>query len=163
MGLIIGSGETKLSFSVEKIGNNNTEDYNDLDYWLIIKADVENRFFNYHHDEETLEYQDLIRIRDNFDSLLKGDINERTEIGFIEPDFEFILYPPIKFSELDKPLEIWRISEEACADFVINLTESNYAYNGERYIYPLDINEIIAWRDYLNEAIIEFNARNKMR
>ena len=163
MGLIIESGETKLIFSVERIGNNNTKDYNDLDYWLIIKADVENRFFNYHHNEETLEYRDLITIRDSFDSLLKGDINERTEIGFIEPDFEFVLYPPVRFSELDKPLEIWRTSEEACADFVIYLTESDFSYNGERYIYPLVKNEIIAWRDYLNEAIIEFNARNIMR
>jgi hypothetical protein len=159
MGFFIESGETIFKFNIIRIGNNNTHDYKDLDYWLIIEASVENRIFNYYHQNETLEYQDIILIRDSFNKLLSGETREQIEIGFTEPDFEFLLYPAISFSELKKPLEIWRTDEDICADFIINLTESDGAYNGERYIFPLNRKDITIWRDYLNEAIITFDAR----
>ena len=161
MGLSINSGETKIVFSVDEIGNNNTDNYSDLDYWMIITVSVKNRVINYFHHNETLEYGDLVWIRDSFNKLLTGQITENTKLSFIEPDFEFELFPKIDLRTIPgywcaEGHEIQDIS----TDFIINLTNSKGSYSGERYILPMNRKKIIAWRDYLNEAILEFDARN---
>ncbi|MDP4120136.1 MAG: hypothetical protein Q8876_03655 [Bacillota bacterium] len=153
MQLILDSSDTKVTFSVDGIGNNNTDDYNDLDYWMIITASVKSRFFNYFHNDESLEYQDLIMIRDNFRKLLFDQIGEKTELKFIEPDFEFVLYPEKNLSST------YGTEDDISVDLIINLTDTDLAYNGDRYIYPLSKQDIKAWCEYLDEVIVTFNAK----
>lgn len=158
--MVIESGETKFVFRVDKIGNNNTENYKDLDYWVVVTVEVNNRFFKYSDHGESLEYGDLIYIRDSFEKLLSDRLSEKTELSFIEPDFEFVLFP--KFDLRTVPGAWCKEGHEIqdiSVDFIINLTESNHAYSGEQYILPLNRQEITKWRDYLNDAIVEFDAR----
>jgi len=162
-GLIIEGGETTLKFSVDGIGSNNTNDYSDLDYWLNITVCIESRNFDYFYSGETLEYGELIQIREYFKILLAERLLDQTDVLFTEPDFEFILYPSVKPSDLGKPLGIWRLDEDICVDFVINLTDSDGSYNGSRFVIPFDRDMITAWVEYLDEAIDEFDAEKKQQ
>ena len=184
MGLLLNKGETELKFSVDKIGNTNHKDYNnfsDNDFWVITSVSVKNRHLCYDLVDEVLEYSDLIYIRDNFIKLLEGQIHEKKEIGFTESDYSFIFYPPLKYTEklvnyngeeriykeypALTPSEQWRVGEnkDIICEFIIALTSTSGAYPGDRYVVLLYEDDIVAWRDYLNDMIDKFDMSKRVK
>ena len=161
MGLILDDGGTKLRFSVDSIGNNNVDDYSKLDYWMVISVSVNNKFFNYRYRGETLQYADLISIRNTLNTLLENRLKQKEKLDFIEPDLEFMLYPQLDLRTIPgtwckEGYEIQDIS----VDFKINLPDNERGYSGEYHVVPLLRDEIVIWRDYLDQAIKDFDARN---
>ena len=152
-------GGTSFLFELVEIGSCNTKDYTDLDYWLVIKVEIRNRFVHYRCQGEYLEYRDIISIRDNLSRLLSGQLSEMKELSFTEPDFELAMYPK---DELNKRPGYWRRNCrdmcDMCVDFVINFYDDGY--NGESYVLPLDEDEIALFHDYLDKAVVAFDARN---
>ena len=184
MGLLLNKGETELRFSVDKKGFTNHEDCNDFscnDFWVVTSVSVKNRHFCYSLTDSVFVYNDLIYIRDNFIKLLAGQIHEKEEIGFIEPDYSFIFYPPLKYTEklvnyngeerickeypALTPSEQWRVGEnkDIVCEFIIALTTTSNVYPGDRYVILLHEEDIVAWRDYLNDMIDKFDMSKRVK
>jgi hypothetical protein len=163
MALDLVLGETKFYFSIDGAMSNreNRKDIEALNYWVLVSVTVRNQFFDYKNlRDESLEYLDLLIIRDSFSKLLNDEIEKPETIAFIEPYYEFTLNPKLDLRTIGHTCAEGYEIQDISVDFIINLHDSNAAFNGQKYILPCDREEIIAWRDYLNEAIIEFDARN---
>ena len=143
IGVILNDGGTTLRFYVDRIGNNNADDYSKLDYWVIVSISVSSPFFNYSNRGESLQYAELISMRDAFNLFLENRLTQEKHLDFIEPEYEFVLHP--KHDETNP-----------CVDFKINEVGG---YGGQ-YVLSLFRKEIVIWRDYLDKAIKNFDARN---
>jgi hypothetical protein len=145
MGLRIKRADTLLKFNIEKLGCKSSDDPNDNNYWLIVEVSVKNKWFNYYYSkDETLEFNDLIRIKELYEEIINGTFTETSRIGFIEPNFEFVFYPDIKH-------DIQRCGQRM--DFIINLSNNETAFTGEKYILPLGENYTTELIDYIDNSI----------
>jgi hypothetical protein len=151
IGLKIKRDDTLFKFNIDKLGCKSIDDPNDTNYWLIVDMSVRNKWFNYYSKDETLELDDLIRIKEVYEGILNGTFIETKRIGFIEPNFEFVFYPDIKHN-------IQRVGQRM--DFIINLTDDRTAFTGEKYILPLGEDNTAKFIDYLNQVIVNLKPKN---
>ena len=153
--LDISSGETEVHFSINGLGNG-LSDYLGKDYcWCLVNFKVTNRFFSLERiNDELLTFGEVLELREGLVDLLDDKINDICTISFIEPDLEFILHPKLdlrtvkRIIYIEEGLEIRDIS----TDIIINLADSD-GYNGQSYRYPLNRNEIVALKKYLDDVI----------
>ena len=138
--------ESEFDFNIEDIGG--IIELNELDWWMPISCTFKNRFINY-HCTSAVDYTSLIYAKDKFDALLDDKLSEDTEISFIEPRMAFTLMPR---NQSDRHSNIY-------LDLSITLTSTDGVYLGESIVISFDRNEIIAWRNFLDNALSEFDAR----
>jgi hypothetical protein len=151
MGIEVRNTDTLMKFNIEKLGNKSEDDPRVQDYWMIVEVSVRNKWFNFYDKSESLEYSNIVHIKNVYEKIQKGEITENTGLGFTEPDFEFVLHPPFKFGN----------DTIGCSmDFIINLTDNSKAYNGEQYLLPLDDDETAKFIDYLNQVIVNLKPKN---
>ena len=123
---------------MDKIGSFvNDRDTSDS-YWLVTTEKVKSDYYNYSHSGEMFTYNELTELSDVFAMYLNSRLKSITRLEFTEPNYAFELHPKGKSAETDV---IFYINEIALANYFA--------------VYLLR-DDIIVWRDYLNEMIEKF-------
>ena len=141
--------------------------YEDDDDYMMACCNVEvrikNRNIDYYRNAEMLAMCDLLYLRDKLYDLLNDKIEKEEMISFMEPDLDFHLYP--KFDKRNDPNIIVFNEEYAIrdiyVDFIVNLTDEDGVYTGERIIIWFDRDLIVLIHDYLNKLLSQENAGGK--
>lgn len=95
-------------------------------------------------NDEMLMSQEVLSLSRGLEKLLNGGITKQTQIGFIEPDLTFELYPK---SALGKDeLDEW-------AELLIALRLKDTNYNGAVLTLPLERGDIAALLEYLKGVV----------
>lgn len=119
MKIVLDGGGIDLSLRIREYKKNDRE-YPDCP-WCRVDYALQSSFMNYIQDDsECLECAEVDYLYDKLRSLLEYKISKKTEIGFIEPDLSFVLYPRVILGD-------------------------DHKYNGA--IYREDIKELSPWAE----------------
>lgn len=125
------------------------------DNWNEIKINVHNSNFKYFKKSELMTSAEVEKILEMLEKLLNGELEEKEEIGFYEPDLEFYLYPKInlwntgKYAYIKEDREI----QDIYMELNINLTDRSGEYTGQRYVMIFNREEIEKITKYIKNVI----------
>lgn len=153
--LNIQMNSTAIEFSVARLGSG-LED-KDEDYcWCKVNLTVKSHLFNYKKiDEELITFDELKELHKSLDNLLNDRLKEPEFVSFTEPDLELHLFPKFNVKENENLLYVKECNEimDIEADLILNLQYADMVYSGEKYICPLDRDEITKLKDYIEITI----------
>lgn len=126
------------------------------DNWSNIKIKVHNSYFQYFRNSELMTSAEVDNLLGELEILLNDELKEKLEIGFYEPDLEFVLYPKINLWDTGKYVYIKEGHEiqDIYMELNINLTDKTGAYTGQKYVMIFDREEIERIVKYLKNIII---------
>ena len=77
--------------------------------WCDVSLSVENSYFNYHRHDELMLMYEVDSLKNSLMNLLEGKLSGDTKIDFIEPDYEFILFPKTEKSciLMEMKINLW--------------------------------------------------------
>lgn len=125
------------------------------DNWNEIKINVHNSNFKYFKKSELMTSVEVEKILEMLEKLLNGELEEKEEIGFYEPDLEFYLYPKINLWNTGKYAYIkeGREIQDIYMELNINLTDRSGEYTGQRYVMIFNREEIEKITKYIKNVI----------
>lgn len=138
--------ETEFSLEIRSCRTPRIRD--DWDNWCKVDLNVKvGDYMDYSvvNDEILMSCEVRALIRD-LEKLLNGGITKQTQIGFIEPDLTFELYPRLTLGI--EELDVW-------AKLVIALRLRDTNYNGALLTLPLERGDIAALSEYLKTVMTE--------
>lgn len=135
-----------MEFSLEIRSYRTPRERDDWDNWC--KVDLRVKVGDYMDysviNDEMLMSQEVLSLARGLEKLLNGGITKQTQIGFIEPDLTFELYPKSKFGKDE--LDEW-------AELLIALRLKDTNYNGAVLTLPLERGDIKALLEYLKGVV----------
>ena len=151
--------DTGFEFKIRNYNpNHNESNWDDL--WCNITVIIKNKYFRYVKScDELLLSCEIDKIKKNLKALLDDKIKQEEEINFIEPDLSMILHPKRNCKENPKLVYIREGYEiiDIRMEFILNLTDNERAYTGQKYIIPFNREEIQQLYEYLLSSDIEEN------
>lgn len=146
-------GNTEFKFWFNGLGNGLHDD-EIRSCWCLIGLTVLNHYFNFKDYGETMTVEEVVYLRDRLNNLLRGELSEDVYIAFIEPDFEFILYPKLDLRTLKNVIvKEGHEFKDISVKFIINLSTGSIWRNAEQYIIPFDREEVELLALYLDNII----------
>lgn len=123
--------------------------------WTDIRLRVNNSNFKYFVVSELMTFAEIEKMLKAMKKILKDELEEKEEIGFYEPDLEFILYPKINLLDTGKYTYIKEGNEiqDIYMELIINLKNRSGIYTGQKYVMIFNREEIEKITKYL-EGII---------
>lgn len=148
---------TSIEFSISQLGNGlgNIEEGEEW-CWCCVNLMIKSHLFDYKKmNYEMLTFGEVKDLYQDICDLLDDKLKEPNTKSFTEIDIEFGLYPKYDVREDNAVLYVREGCEIAdiSAELVLNLQDINNVYSGERYIYPMEREEIIKLKDYLETII----------
>jgi hypothetical protein len=148
------------------------------DNWFVTELNVQNQCFNYTSCGEVFMFEELHHLKDRLAALLNGNLEEETDISFIEPDFEFVLTPIVDMGKREDTMVVgkneqfpsWQDMEkdgitqyvregyeliDISLDLKINLHNQG-CYNGQQYLIPFSRAEIDRIYEYLETTLARY-------
>ena len=121
-------------------------EHDDWDNWCKVDLNIKvGDYLDYSViDDEMLMSQEVLSLMSGLEKLLNGDITKQTQIGFIEPDLTFELYPKSMLGKDE--LDEW-------AELLIALRLKDTNYNGAVLTLPLERGDIAALLGYLKGVV----------
>lgn len=137
----------EVGFSLEIRGYRTPRASDDWDNWCKVDLNVKvGDYMDYSViNDEMLMSQEVLAMAHGMEVLLNGGIAKRTQIGFIEPDLTFEMYPRSTLGR--EELDVW-------AELLIALRLKDTNYNGAVLTLPLERGDIEKFLEYL-EGVIE--------
>ena len=128
----------KFEFCIEKYKPSTQENWDDK--WCMITTRVQSNVIHYDLHSECMLCSEVEWLYEKLGELQDGLITSDTEISFIEPDFEYMLYPNNNgYYYMDWKFNLWYDGVLTCNSFTI----------------MFDDEEIKKLREYLNGVIYE--------
>lgn len=144
MGLKLTWKEMELSLEIR--GYRTPREHDDWDNWCKVDLNVKvGDYMDYSvvNDEMLMSCEVQALICD-LEKLLNGSITKQTQIGFIEPDLTFELYPRSTLGEDE--LDVW-------AELLIALRLKDTNYNGAVLTLPFERGDIEELLKYLKGVV----------
>ena len=136
----------EMELSLEIRSYRTPPEHDDWDNWCKVDLNIKvGDYLDYSViDDEMLMSQEVLSLMSGLEKLLNGDITKQTQIGFIEPDLTFELYPKSMLGKDE--LDEW-------AELLIALRLKDTNYNGAVLTLPLERGDIAALLGYLKGVV----------
>lgn len=136
----------EMEFSLEIRGYRTPRERDDWDSWCKIDLNVKvGDYMDYSViDDEMLMSQEVLSLLRGLEKLLNGGIIKQTQIGFVEPDLTFELYPGSTLGM--EELGVW-------AELLIALRLKDTNYNGAVLTLPFERGDIVKLFEYLKGVV----------
>lgn len=135
-----------MEFSFEIRGYRTPREHDDWDNWCKVDLNVKvGDYMDYSViDDEMLMSREALSLLSGLEKLLDGGLTKQTQIGFIEPDLTFELYPRSTLGKAE--LDVW-------AELLIALRLKDTNYNGAVLTLPFERGDIEELLKYLKGVV----------
>lgn len=136
----------EMEFSLEIRGYRTPRERDDWDNWCKVDLNVKvGDYIDYSViDDEMLMSREALSLLSGLEKLLDGGLTKQMQIGFIEPDLTFELYPRSTLGEDE--LDVW-------AELLIALRLKDTNYNGAMLTLPFERGDIEELLKYLKGVV----------
>lgn len=136
----------EMEFSLEIRNYRTPRERDDWDNWCKVNLNVKvGDYIDYSViDDEMLMSREALSLLSGLEKLLDGGLTKQMQIGFIEPDLTFELYPRSTLGEDE--LDVW-------AELLIALRLKDTNYNGAVLTLPFERGDIEELLKYLKGVV----------
>ncbi len=136
----------EMEFSLEIRNYRTPRERDDWDNWCKVDLNVKvGDYIDYSViDDEMLMSREALSLLSGLEKLLDGGLTKQMQIGFIEPDLTFELYPRSTLGEDE--LDVW-------AELLIALRLKDTNYNGAMLTLPFERGDIEELLKYLKGVV----------
>lgn len=136
----------EMEFSLEIRNYRTPRERDDWDNWCKVDLNVKvGDYMDYSViDDEMLMSREALSLLSGLEKLLDGGLTKHMQIGFIEPDLTFELYPRSTLGEDE--LDVW-------AELLIALRLKDTNYNGAVLTLPFERGDIEELLKYLKGVV----------
>lgn len=136
----------EMEFSLEIRNYRTPRERDDWDNWCKVNLNVKvGDYIDYSViDDEMLMSREALSLLSGLEKLLDGGLTKQMQIGFIEPDLTFELYPRSTLGEDE--LDVW-------AELLIALRLKDTNYNGAVLTLPFERGDIEELLEYLKGVV----------
>lgn len=144
MGLKLTWKEMELSLEIR--GYRTPREHDDWDNWCKVDLNVKvGDYIDYSViDDEMLMSREALSLLSGLEKLLDGGLTKHMQIGFVEPDLTFELYPRSTLGKAE--LDVW-------AEMLIALRLKDTNYNGAVLTLPFERGDIEELLKYLKGVV----------